>query len=518
MSGIEAAELRSPLGAQDTCGAVQDSWFSGASASSDTDAGCTPASLAGDGMWAEEATGKHRVSQPSVTKPMAGVGSGDGGVVEGGGAEQFREFNCKVTVDDFEILHMIGEGGFGKVYQVRQRNRLDPACKTGRVLAMKCMRKDAVLADNLKGTKNERSILSRLRHPFIVTMHFAFQCKGRLYLIMDYFPGGQFLDMLHKNSPFSDEAVKVYSGEIFLALKELHANGIVHRDLKPENILVDAAGHLVVTDFGCSKIDDNSDGPVRSKSWAGTELYMAPEQLAGKEYGREVDWWALGVLVWEMVTGDHPFYHKNRKQIHNNILKKKLNLPSYHPQVLSHEDIRRPLSLHAALAPTTLPQALTGTHAALAQATHTFVKGLLARDAAKRLGSIRGAVEIEEHGFFRGFDFVALLRKDLPAPMRSLAQTDSELVRACACLSVPAGGCVACGRELVFLFLRVHVVLAFGRVSCVWRLCVVPGVEGRCQEANIRFHAGCVGTFEAVHFSGGVPVAPVEPNAVNVSA
>ena len=366
MSGIEAAELRSPLGAQDTCGAVQDSWFSGASASSDTDAGCTPASLAGDSMWAEEATGKHRVSQPSVTKPMAGVGSGDGGFVEGGGAEQFREFNCKVTVDDFEILHMIGEGGFGKVYQVRQRNRLDPACKTGRVLAMKCMRKDAVLADNLKGTKNERSILSRLRHPFIVTMHFAFQCKGRLYLIMDYFPGGQFLDMLHKNSPFSDEAVKVYSGEIFLALKELHANGIVHRDLKPENILVDAAGHLVVTDFGCSKIDDNSDGPVRSKSWAGTELYMAPEQLAGKEYGREVDWWALGVLVWEMVTGDHPFYHKNRKQIHNNILKKKLNLPSYHPQVLSHAHIRRPLSLHAALAPSTLPQALTGTHAALA--------------------------------------------------------------------------------------------------------------------------------------------------------
>jgi p70 ribosomal S6 kinase len=157
------------------------------------------------------------------------------------------------------------------VYQVRQRNRNDPSSKTGRIFAMKCMRKESVLQDNLKGTKNERSVLSKLRHPFIVTMHFAFQCKGRLYLIMDYFPGGQFLDMLHKNSPFTSEAVKVYTAEVMLALKELHANGIVHRDLKPENILVDAQGHLVVTDFGCSKVHESRGESgtmaIRSNSW-----------------------------------------------------------------------------------------------------------------------------------------------------------------------------------------------------------------------------------------------------------
>jgi serine/threonine protein kinase len=107
------------------------------------------------------------------------------------------------------------QGGFGKVYQVKRK-------ETGKVYAMKCMRKDCVIKENLRGTKAERSILSSLRHPYIVNMYFAFQCSTRLYIVMDYFPGGQFLDMLQYHSPFDHEACRIYTAEIALALEELH--------------------------------------------------------------------------------------------------------------------------------------------------------------------------------------------------------------------------------------------------------------------------------------------------------
>eukprot|EP00292_Cryptomonas_paramecium_P004923 CAMPEP_0113713718 /NCGR_PEP_ID=MMETSP0038_2-20120614/32170_1 /TAXON_ID=2898 /ORGANISM="Cryptomonas paramecium" /LENGTH=513 /DNA_ID=CAMNT_0000640521 /DNA_START=275 /DNA_END=1812 /DNA_ORIENTATION=- /assembly_acc=CAM_ASM_000170 len=272
----------------------------------------------------------------------------------------------RVTVDDFEILCMVGQGGFGKVFQVRKKDA------SRAVLAMKCMRKDVVVKDNLQGTRNERLILSSVRHPYIVNMHYAFQCKGRLYLVMDYFPGGQFLDMLHNHAPFSAEAYVLYTGEVALALGELHSRGIVHRDLKPENLLVDGEGHLVMTDFGCSKISDEG-GSVRTESWAGTELYMAPEQLQKASYGSEVDWWALGALTWEMCTGENPFYHDNRKVLYNNILRKKLSLPSWLPPPV-----------------------------------HSLLKGLLTRDPARRLGHARGFDEVQSHAFFKALRWDAL--------------------------------------------------------------------------------------------------------------
>jgi hypothetical protein len=264
---------------------------------------------------------------PAEASPDEGAGAAGAGAnkVEGwedahrapGEEEGGRRGRGAAAVEDFEILHMIGEGGFGKVYQVRRR-------QCGQIFAMKCMRKKVVLSqENIKGTKAERSIMSALRnHPYIITMHFAFQCEGRLYLIMDYLTGGQFLDLLHHHAPFDPPAARFYCGEIALALEELHTHGVVHRDLKPENILVSGDGHAIVTDFGCSKVQDTAPAggaprtPIRTQSWAGTELYMAPEQLMKAEYGQEVDWWALGALAWEMCTGDHPFYSNNRKAIH----------------------------------------------------------------------------------------------------------------------------------------------------------------------------------------------------------
>mmetsp|Transcript_9513 Transcript_9513/g.14929 ORF Transcript_9513/g.14929 Transcript_9513/m.14929 type:complete len:353 (-) Transcript_9513:204-1262(-) len=160
-------------------------------------------------------------------------------------------------------------------------------------------------------------------------------------------------------------------------------SNIVHRDLKPENLLLDSAGHLVVTDFGASKISTIDGEDIRTNSWVGTELYMAPEQLLGKEYGRVVDWWATGVLCWEMLTGENPFYHQNPEQVAAKVQKKKLSLPSH-----------------------------------FGPATHSFLKGLLNRDPEQRLGK-KGADDLKKHPFFakaKGFSWRRILEKEDEPP------------------------------------------------------------------------------------------------------
>ena len=180
------------------------------------------------------------------------------------------------TLDDFDLLRLVGAGGFGKVYQVRKKS-------SGRIMALKAMRKHLVISElNVEGTRNERSVLEQIQHPFIVRLHCAFHDSGRLYLLMDWHNGGHFLRLLQEKSPFNEHETRFYLAELVLAIEGLHSHGIVHRDLKPENVLVDCLGHLVVTDFGASKIaveHEEEDGDIRTNSWVGTEMYMAPEQL-----------------------------------------------------------------------------------------------------------------------------------------------------------------------------------------------------------------------------------------------
>jgi len=263
------------------------------------------------------------------------------------------------SLDDFELLRLVGQGGFGKVYQVRKKI-------SGRIMALKVMRKHMVIEElNVEGTRNEKSVLESVMHPFIVRLHCAFHDSGRLYLLMDWHNGGQLLRLLDEHSPFTESQTRFYISELVLAVEELHARGIVHRDLKPENVLIDSHGHLVVTDFGASKISCMEE-EMRTNSWVGTELYMAPEQLEGKVYGRVVDWWAIGVLCWEMLVGENPFYHKNSEQIAQKVLKKKLVIPKY-----------------------------------LSGPAHSLLKTILNRDPERRLGK-NGAGEIKEHLFFSG--------------------------------------------------------------------------------------------------------------------
>jgi len=227
----------------------------------------------------------------------------------------------KVGLDDFEILRLVGKGAYGKVHQVRKKD-------SGNIYAMKVMRKEMLVeTNNVTYTMTERNIMRNIRHPFIASLHYAFQTKGKVYLVMDFLNGGQMLFHMRRFAMFSEEYVKIYAAEIVLAIEYLHAQDIVHRDIKPENVLLASDGHLRITDFGLAKVDvtDNQS----AKTFCGTIEYMAPEIIKGSGHGKSVDWWSLGILICDTLTGDPPFKSSNRNILQKNILKGKFKLPNY---------------------------------------------------------------------------------------------------------------------------------------------------------------------------------------------
>ncbi|CAI9112463.1 OLC1v1012916C2 [Oldenlandia corymbosa var. corymbosa] len=207
----------------------------------------------------------------------------------------------KIGPGDFEILRVIGKGGFGKVFQVRKLGLNGMLNDGDGIFAMKVMRKDTIIKNNhVDYMKAERDILTKVVHPFIVQLRYSFQTKSKLYLILDFINGGHLFYHLYRQGIFSEDQAMVYTAEIVSAVSHLHKCGIVHRDLKPENILMDSDGHVMLTDFGLAKEIDESS---RSNSMCGTTEYMAPEILLRKGHNKEADWWSVGILLFEMLTG-----------------------------------------------------------------------------------------------------------------------------------------------------------------------------------------------------------------------
>ena len=284
--------------------------------------------------------------------------------------------SSSVGLEDFELLRVVGQGAFGKVFQVRQR-------RTGSVFAMKVLKKERILnRDHVHYLTTERAILTTVIHPYIVKLHYTFQCPTKLYMVMEFVNGGHLFFQLYLQGIFDQAQAQLYAAEIVSAVAHLHELGFAHRDLKPENILLDTEGHVKVTDFGLSKGDVTDE--ARTNSMCGTIEYMAPEVIRGRGHGRAVDWWAVGILVYEMLVGLPPFRGSNKATVKKRITTEKIKFPKH-----------------------------------LTQEAVSLLKGLLQREPAKRLGyGPSGGDEVKRHKFFKGINWRQLERCELSSPFK----------------------------------------------------------------------------------------------------
>ncbi|VEU22444.1 DEKNAAC103414 [Brettanomyces naardenensis] len=225
----------------------------------------------------------------------------------------------KPKIQDFEQLKVLGKGSYGKVLLVKHR-------KTGKLYAQKQLQKASMIvnAKNYEQTLTERTILKKVTHPNIVKLYYALQDFDKVYLILEYLDGGELFHYLREERILSEKVACFYVAELILALRHLHINaGVIYRDLKPENCMLNSRGHLVLTDFGLSK----ASGECRSLF--GTAEYMAPEVIRGEPYDSQCDWWSLGAVMYDMLTGSPPFTGNNHKRIMDKILKQKVQYPFY---------------------------------------------------------------------------------------------------------------------------------------------------------------------------------------------
>jgi len=281
------------------------------------------------------------------------------------------------SLDDFVLMKVIGKGSYGKVMLVRSRKG------DSKVYAMKVLQKENVIKRNqVEHTKTERHVLEAVSHPFIVTLFYAFQTPKKLYFVLEYCPGGELFFHLSRAGRFSESRCRFYASEILLAIEYLHSLNIVYRDLKPENILLDAEGHVKLTDFGLSKegIQDN----FSAKSMCGTPEYLAPEILNGRGHGKAVDWYSLGALMFEMLTGLPPFYTRNRERLFESIRNGELSYPPY-----------------------------------VTPAAKAALQALLLRDPGRRLGGGPGdGEEVRADAFFAAVDWEAALQRRATPPFK----------------------------------------------------------------------------------------------------
>mmetsp|Transcript_10877 Transcript_10877/g.40562 ORF Transcript_10877/g.40562 Transcript_10877/m.40562 type:complete len:336 (-) Transcript_10877:193-1200(-) len=279
----------------------------------------------------------------------------------------------KWKISDFTLLETLGTGTFGRVKLCKHR-------KSGRYFAMKILRKaDIIRLKQVEHLMSEKAVLSSLDHPFIVKLYKTFQDEHTLYMIMEYVVGGELFFHLRKVGKFPNDVAKFYAAEIILAMEYLHKQNIVYRDLKPENILLGEKGHVKITDFGFAK-------KVVDRTWTlcGTPEYLAPEIIQSKGHGKAVDWWALGILIYEMLVGYPPFFDDSPFKIYEKILTGRIEFPRF-----------------------------------MDSAAKDIIRKLLTTDKMKRIGNLKnGPDDIKNHPWFRGVNWEHLYGQLIPSPIQ----------------------------------------------------------------------------------------------------
>lgn len=212
-----------------------------------------------------------------------------------------------MRIDDFLLLKVIGKGSYGTVMLSKKKD-------TGEVLAIKMLKKSYLKKRKQEDhTKTERYVLEEIKHPFIVQLKYAFQNKEKLYFGLEYCPGGELFYHLQKVGEFDEDVTRFYAAQLVLILGYLHEHDIIYRDMKPENVLLCDDGYIKLADFGLSKSEIVGDKDA--KSFCGTPEYLAPEILKKKGYGKSIDWWMLGSIIYELLAGLPPFYLKDREKL-----------------------------------------------------------------------------------------------------------------------------------------------------------------------------------------------------------
>ena len=299
----------------------------------------------------------------------------------------FQNTIFKLSYSDFEPLKLLGRGSFGEVILVRLK-------ANKKLYAMKILDKESLKKRKQQiHTKTERDLMVKINCPFIVDIKSAFQDDAKLYLVSEFLQGGDLFFHLHekKKNAFSEEKAKFYIIELVVALDFLHKNNMIYRDLKPENILLDSQGHVKLTDFGLSKIFENEND--KAYTVCGTPQYLAPEILLRKGYGKEVDWWSLGCILYEMIHGRLPFKFKKGEKISINIYKQNLIFDNK-----------------------------------ISEEAKDLIKNLLIFNPENRLGSgVDGGDKIKNHKFFYGINWNDVWGKKLKPPFVPELKSEQDL-------------------------------------------------------------------------------------------